>query len=240
MHPSQTSKMGSEKKHKLVFEDLGLMDYQKAWDYQEERFDRLVEYKRQSGGKTPPSQYLLFCEHPHVYTLGKSGDEHNLLIRQEVLKKIDATYYKTNRGGDITYHGPGQIVGYPIVDLEDFGLGLKQYIRLLEDSIIELLAGYNIEATQMDGATGVWLDANHPVKARKICAIGVRSGRHVTMHGFALNVNTNLDYFTYINPCGFDTKGVTSMEKELGVSCDFNKIKEQLRGILMRGFSKNK
>lgn len=232
--------MGSEKKHKLVFEDLGLMDYQKAWDYQEERFDRLVDYKRQSEDRTPPSQYLLFCEHPHVYTLGKSGDEHNLLIRQDFLKKIDATYYKTNRGGDITYHGPGQLVGYPIVDLEDFGLGLKQYIRLLEDSIIELLAVYNIEATQMDGATGVWLDANHPHKARKICAIGVRSGRHVTMHGFALNVNTNLDYFTYINPCGFDTKGVTSMEKELGGTCDFEKIKEQLRGILMRGFSKNK
>jgi len=228
--------MGSEKNHKLVFEDLGLMDYQEAWDYQEERFDRLVDYKRQPEGKTTPSQYLLFCEHPHVYTLGKSGDEHNLLIQQDFLKKIDATYYKTNRGGDITYHGPGQIVGYPILDLEDFGLGLKQYIKLLEDSIIELLAGYKIEASQMEGATGVWLDANHPVKARKICAIGVRSGRHVTMHGFALNVNTNLDYFTYINPCGFDTRGVTSMEKELGGSCDLEKIKEQLHGILMRRF----
>jgi len=228
--------MGSENEHPVVFLDMGLIDYQQAWDYQEERFDRLVDFKRQPEGKTMPLQYLLFCEHPHVYTLGKSGDEHNLLIRQEFLKKIDATYYKTNRGGDITYHGPGQIVGYPIVDLEKLGLGLKQYIKVLEDSIIELLKDYGITTTHMEGATGVWLDATHPVKARKICAIGVRSGRHVTMHGFALNVNTNLDYFTYINPCGFETKGVTSMAKELGGPCDFEKIKAELRAILMQKF----
>jgi len=226
--------MGSEKEHPVVFEDLGLIDYQEAWDYQELRFDRLVDHKRQPEGKPMPSQYLLFCEHPHVYTLGKSGDEVNLLIRQEFLKKIDATYYKTNRGGDITYHGPGQVVGYPILDLEVLDLGLKQYVKLLEDSIIELLEEYEITATQMEGATGVWLDATHTVKARKICAIGVRSGRHVTMHGFALNVNTNLDYFSYINPCGFETKGVTSMAKELGKPLDFELIKEQLRVILMR------
>jgi lipoyl(octanoyl) transferase len=228
--------MSSEPEHSIVFEDLGLIDYQEAWDYQEERFDRLVDYKRQGAGKTTPSQYLLFCEHPHVYTLGKSGDEHNLLIRQEFLKKIEATYYKTNRGGDITYHGPGQVVGYPILDLERLGLGLKQYISLLEDSIIALLETYGITATRMDGATGVWLDATHPVKARKICAIGVRSGRYVTMHGFALNVNTKLEYFTYINPCGFETKGVTSMKKELARSLDFEKIKEELRVILMQKF----
>jgi len=226
----------SEKERAILFEDLGLMDYREAWDYQEERFDALVDYKRKPEVKSRPSQYLLFCEHPHVYTLGKSGDEHNLLIRQEFLKKINATYYKTNRGGDITYHGPGQIVGYPIVDLEFLGIGLKQYVALLEDAIIELLDGYGIVATQMDGATGVWLDVDHPVKARKICAIGVRSSRHVTMHGFALNVNTNLDYFTYINPCGFETKGVTSMEKELGKSMDLTQIKEELRAILMRMF----
>jgi lipoyl(octanoyl) transferase len=213
-----------------------LIDYQEAWDYQEERFNALVEFKRNPESNSRPEQYLLFCEHPHVYTLGKSGDEHNLLIRQDFLKKINATYYKTNRGGDITYHGPGQVVGYPIVDLELLGMGLKQYITLLEDAIIELLKGYGIEATHMEGATGVWLDADHPVKARKICAIGVRSGRHVTMHGFALNVNTNLDYFTYINPCGFETKGVTSMEKELGRSLDFDLIKDQLREVLMRNF----
>ena len=226
----------TEKEKQILFEDLGVMDYQEAWDYQEERFNALVDYKRSPEGKSLPSQYLLFCEHPHVYTLGKSGDEHNLLIRQEFLKKINATYYKTNRGGDITYHGPGQIVGYPIVDLEFLGIGLKQYVALLEDAIIELLDSYGIVATQMDGATGVWLDVDHPVKARKISAIGVRSSRHVTMHGFALNVNTNLDYFTYINPCGFETKGVTSMEKELGSPMDFTKIKEELRAILMRMF----
>ncbi len=220
----------------IKFEDLGLMDYQEAWDYQEVRFDALVEYKRKPEGRPRPTRYLLFCEHPHVYTLGKSGDEHNLLIRQEFLKKIKATYYKTNRGGDITYHGPGQIVGYPIVDLEVLGIGLKQYVALLEDSIIELLNGYGLVATRMDGATGVWLDVDHPVKARKICAIGVRSSRHVTMHGFALNVNTNLDYFTYINPCGFETRGVTSMEKELGGPQDFGRIKSELRDLLLGRF----
>jgi lipoyl(octanoyl) transferase len=219
---------------KINFEDLGLIDYQEAWDYQEDRFMPLVDHKRDPDKGTQPLQYLLFCEHPHVYTLGKSGDEHNLLIREEFLKKINATYYKTNRGGDITYHGPGQIVGYPIVDLEVLGLGLKQYVALLEDAIVELLDNYGIAATRMDGATGVWLDVAHPVKARKICAIGVRSSRHITMHGFALNVNTNLDYFSYINPCGFETKGVTSMEKELGDTQDFERIKEELRGIVMR------
>jgi len=226
----------SEKEREIRFEDLGLMDYQEAWDYQEERFDALVDYKRKPEGRLRPKQYLLFCEHPHVYTLGKSGDEHNLLIREEFLKKINASYYKTNRGGDITYHGPGQLVGYPIVDLELLGIGLKQYIVLLEDAIIELLGTYGITASQMDGATGVWLDTDHPVKARKICAIGVRSGRYVTMHGFALNVNTNLDYFTYINPCGFETRGVTSMEKELGKPLDLSIIKEELRAIVMQKF----
>ncbi len=220
----------------IIYRDLGEIEYGKAWDYQEERFNKLVEYKRDPQGKERPGQYLLFCEHPHVYTLGKSGDEANLLIRQDFLKKISATYFKTNRGGDITYHGPGQIVGYPIVDLEFFGLGLKQYIALLEDSIIELLKGYGITATHMESATGVWLDADHPVKARKICAIGVRSGRYVTMHGFALNVNTNLDYFTYINPCGFETKGVTSMQKELRSALDMEEVKIKLKNILLTKF----
>lgn len=227
----------SASESQIRFEDLGVMDYQEAWDYQEERFNALVEFKRKPKDGERPHQYLLFCEHPHVYTLGKSGDEHNLLIRQEFLRKIDATYYKTNRGGDITYHGPGQLVGYPILDLEHLGIGLKEYIALLENSIMELLDEYGIVATQMEGATGVWIDADHPVKARKICAIGVRSGRHVTMHGFALNVNTNLDYFTYINPCGFETKGVSSMQKELGGQQDMDVIKSRLREILMHSFS---
>lgn len=217
----------------INFEDLGLIEYGKAWYYQEERFNRLVKYKQDGAGENRPGQYLLFCEHPHVYTLGKSGDESNLLIQKEFLEKIKATYFKTNRGGDITYHGPGQIVGYPILDLEYLGIGLKQYIALLEDAIIALLKRYGITATRMDGATGVWLDAEHPVKARKICAIGVRSGRFVTMHGLALNVNTNLEYFTYINPCGFDTKGVTSMAKETGRTLDISLVKTELRKILL-------
>jgi lipoyl(octanoyl) transferase len=217
----------------ITYRDLGEIEYGAAWDYQEERFNRLVSHKRDPQGVDLPQQYLLFCEHPHVYTLGKSGDEANLLIRSEFLKKINATYFKTNRGGDITYHGPGQIVGYPIVDLESLGIGLKQYISLLEDGIFELLLAYGISATRMEGATGVWLDVNHPVKARKICAIGVRSSRYITMHGFALNVNTNLDYFTYINPCGFETKGVTSMEKELGRTLDFEQTKLELKEIIM-------
>lgn len=221
----------------IAFEDLGLIEYRHAWDYQEERFNQLVHFKRSPEGKEVPGQYLLFCEHPHVYTLGKSGDEANLLIREEFLKKISATYFKTNRGGDITYHGPGQIVGYPIIDLDSIGIGLKQYIGLLEDSIAELLGNYGISATHMDDATGVWLDAKHPVKARKICAIGVRSSRYVTMHGFALNVNTNLDYFTYINPCGFETKGVTSMQKELGETQDFEQVKLELKRILLDKFA---
>ena len=217
----------------LNYQDLGTMEYGAAWDYQEERFNRLVAYKQNSENIERPDQFLLFCEHPHVYTLGKSGDVNNLLIHQDFLKKINATYYKTNRGGDITYHGPGQTVGYPIVDLEALGIGLKQYVSLLEDSILKLLAEYGISATRMDGATGVWLDVDHPVKARKICAIGVRSSRHITMHGFALNVNTNLDYFSYINPCGFETKGVTSMEKERGERLDLDVVKSRLREILM-------
>ncbi len=220
----------------LVFRDLGIIEYGAAWDYQEEQFNRLVEFKRDLAGKEFPTQYLIFCEHPHVYTLGKSGDESNLLIREDFLKKIEATYFKTNRGGDITYHGPGQIVGYPIVDLESLGIGLKQYVTLLEDAIVELLQFYGITATRMNGATGVWLDVDHPVKARKICAIGVRSSRYITMHGFALNVNTNLDYFTYINPCGFESKGVSSMEKELGKPMDMDQIKDELREILMQKF----
>ncbi len=217
----------------ITFQDLGLIEYGSAWEYQEERFNRLVQYKGDPNGKERPEQYLLFCEHPHVYTLGKSGDEANLLIHKDFLTKIQATYYKTNRGGDITYHGPGQIVGYPIIDLEFLGIGLKLYITLMENAIIELLTGYGITATQMEGATGVWLEAGHPVKARKICAIGVRSSRYVTMHGFALNVNTNLDYFSYINPCGFETRGVTSMEKETGSALDMEKVKRALREILL-------
>lgn len=221
----------------IEFIDLGEIDYQEAWTYQEEIFSKIIDNKRSKSGGEKIINHLIFCEHPHVYTLGKSGNENNLLIQKEFLDNINATYYRTNRGGDITYHGPGQIVGYPILDLEHFRLGLKKYIELLENSIIELLKEYGIESTIMNGATGVWLDVDHPVKARKICAIGVRSSRYVTMHGFALNVNTDLDYFSYINPCGFDTKGVTSMQKELNGPQDIEKVKEMLKEILIRNLN---
>ena len=215
-----------------------MIEYSRAWDLQEERFYQLVDFKRHPGGKERPPQFLLFCEHPHVYTLGKSGDEANLLIREEFLKKIQATYFKTNRGGDITYHGPGQIVGYPIVDLDSFGMGLKQYISLLEDSIVELLGNYGIAATQMEGATGVWLDADHPVKARKICAIGVRSSRYITMHGFALNVSTDLSAFDLIVPCGIQDCSMTSMAKLLGTAPGLRSVGEMVTAELAKLWSR--
>ncbi len=221
----------------IIFEDLGVKDYKETWDYQETLFGKWMEHKRNGAQGETPGEYLLFVEHPHVYTLGKSGDETNMLIHKDFLEKIDATFYKINRGGDITYHGPGQIVGYPILDLEAHGMGLKDYIKFLEDSIIELCANHGIEATHSSSATGVWIDEDHPRKARKICAIGVRSSRYVTMHGFAFNVNTNLDYFTYINPCGFQEKGVTSMEKEIGEKQDLEAVKGELKGILLRRLS---
>ncbi|HDS07147.1 MAG TPA: lipoyl(octanoyl) transferase LipB [Bacteroides sp.] len=220
----------------IHFRDLGTIEYGKAWECQETLFQKLVEYKKNPSGDGRPEQYLLFCEHPHVYTLGKSGDETNLLVQEEYLRKINATYFRTNRGGDITYHGPGQIVGYPILDLEVLEIGLRQYVERLEQVIIALLGDHGIKATRKEKATGVWLDADHPVKARKICAIGIRSSRYVTMHGFALNVNTDLDYFSYINPCGYRTGGVTSMEKELGRTLDMHGTRDHLRRIFMDYF----
>ncbi len=212
----------------VTFQDLGLIDYKQAWDYQEELFAKVLA-GRNSENESEKVNFLLFCEHKHVYTLGKSGQSNNLLISDEVLKRIDATYYHINRGGDITYHGPGQIVAYPIIDLELFKITLKDYIRNLEEVIIRTLKPFGISATRLDGATGVWLDVGVPGKERKICAIGVRASRFVTMHGLAFNVNTNLDYFNYINPCGFVDKGVTSMKKELGTEVDFEEVKGKLK-----------
>lgn len=225
---------------KVTFQDLESADYKKTWEYQEKLFNNILTQKlaTQAGKDNNPDRpgYLLFCEHPHVYTLGKSGVENNLLINQSFLKKINAGYYKIDRGGDITYHGPGQIVGYPIFDLESFGIGIRQYIYNLEEAIILTLSYYGLEASRMKSASGVWLDTATPEKSRKICAIGVRASRHVTMHGFAFNVNTDLNYFSYINPCGFTDKGVTSMEKELGEKQDLNKIKEILKSNLSSVF----
>ena len=195
--------------------DLGLKDYKECWDYQEEVLADIVAEKRASGKPTSKNQFIL-VEHPHVYTLGKSGDESNLLANTEFLNKIEATYYKINRGGDITYHGPGQIVGYPIIDLEYYKIGVREYIEKMEDAIIATISEYGLEGGRKEGATGVWLQAEHKVRARKICAIGVRVSRAVTMHGFALNVNTDMRYYNYINPCGFNSSQVTSIQQELG------------------------
>jgi len=216
----------------IQFIDWGLTDYNEAWAKQEELFNGSIERKQQN---LPTDNYLVFCEHPHVYTLGKSGDEHNLLLNYIQLQANDAVFVRTNRGGDITYHGPGQVVGYPIFDLANFNLGLKQYIHRVEEAIINTLALYNISSTRLEGATGVWLDVGLPT-CRKICAIGVRSSRFVTMHGFALNVNTDLTYFGHINPCGFIDKGVTSMEKELGGKVDMDELKTTLRNELEKQF----
>jgi len=213
------------------FEDLQVIDYKKAWDYQETLFNTIIEKKKNYHPNDPSSRneknYLLFCEHPHVYTLGINGAVNNMLINDDFLKTINATYYKINRGGDITYHGPGQIVGYPIFDLDIFKLGIKDYIHQLEQAVINTLADYGVAATRLDGATGVWLDVDGG-NTRKICAIGVRASRYTTMHGFAFNVNTDLNYFNFINPCGFVDKGVTSLEKELGAKQDFEEVKAKL------------
>jgi lipoyl(octanoyl) transferase len=213
--------------------DWGLIEYNQAWKEQESIFAETISRKIQ---ELETENYLILCEHPHVYTLGKSGDEHNLLLNYIQLQANNAQFVHTNRGGDITYHGPGQIVGYPIFDLANFGIGLKEYINRIEASIIELLQQYNIRSERLSGATGVWLDTGTK-QARKICAIGVRSSRYVTMHGFALNINTDLAYFGHINPCGFTDKGVTSLEQELGEKQDMNKVKAALLEIFQKKFS---
>jgi lipoyl(octanoyl) transferase len=206
--------------NKILFTDLGPKDYKETWDLQEQILAEMLP-------PVNPAQiagHLLFVEHPHVYTLGKSGNEANLLISEDLLKQKGAQLYRINRGGDITYHGPGQVVGYPILRLDLFGLGLRAYIHNLEEAIIRTLDYYQVAAGRLDGATGVWLDVNTP-GARKICAIGVRVSRQVTMHGFAFNINTDLSYYHLINPCGFIDKGVTSLEKELGRTIDINELK---------------
>ena len=219
---------------KVVFQDLGLIDYKEAWDYQEKQFNKILDVKknnRKENRQDPTLSYLLFCEHPHVYTLGKSGDENNLLVNEDYLKSRGATFYKINRGGDITYHGPGQIVGYPILDLDHFFTDIHKYLRYLEEAVILTLADYGIKSTRSDGETGVWLDVGSE-HARKICALGVRSSRWVTMHGFAFNVNCDLSYFGNIIPCGIVDKSVTSMQKELGKEVDMQEVQQKLKGHL--------
>lgn len=205
--------------------DVGLKDYKECWDYQEELLKEVSDDKRSTKQASEKNHFLL-VEHPHVYTLGKSGDESNLLAAGDFLKKIEATFYKINRGGDITYHGPGQLVGYPIIDLEHYKIGVREYIEKMEDAIIETIAEYGLEGGRKEGATGVWLQAEHKVRARKICAIGVRVSRYVTMHGFALNVNTDMRYYNYINPCGFASSAVTSIQQELGKEVSMDEVKK--------------
>ena len=215
----------------IQFQDLGLKDYKETWDFQEDIFKKTVAIKvrnrRENAGLSTPNHFL-FVSHAHVYTLGKSGDLSNLLLNEEQLKTKGANFYKINRGGDITYHGPGQIVGYPILDLENFFTDIHKYLRLLEETIILTLADYGLEASRSQGETGVWLDVGTPF-ARKICALGVRASRWVTMHGFALNVNTDLGYFDHIIPCGIRGKSVTSLRVELKRDhVDENEVKEKL------------
>ena len=214
---------------KVLFENLGMIDYQEAWDYQENILRKIVAGKQSDNIDGLETGRLIFCEHPHVYTIGKSGSETNLLLNEEKLKEIDASFYKINRGGDITYHGPGQLVGYPIFDLECLDIGVRKYVFLLEEAIIQTLAEFHISGDRLEGATGVWLDTKIPAKARKICAIGVRVSRLVSMHGFALNVQTELDYFRYINPCGFVDKGVTSMTQENLKPVGIEEVKKVLK-----------
>jgi len=202
----------------IKLQDLGLKDYKEAWDYQEVLFQKVLDVKiknRREGTAVKTDNHFLFVEHPHVYTLGKSGDVTNLLVDEKELEKKGAKYYKINRGGDITYHGPGQVVGYPILDLDNFFTDIHKYLRFLEEMVILTLAEYGLKAERSGGETGVWLDVGTPF-ARKICAMGVRASRWVTMHGFALNVNTDLGYFDLMIPCGIKDKAVTSLNVELG------------------------
>lgn len=220
--------------YRVVYKDIGQKDYKETWDCQAEFFNILVERKKSESGKTESVRIdmpgtMIIVEHPHVYTLGKSGSEKNLLLDYIQLQARDAAFYKIDRGGDITYHGPGQIVGYPIFDLEKINIGLKEYIYRLEEVIIRTAHEFGIIASRLQGGTGVWLDPEIPDKARKICAIGVKASRYITMHGFAFNVNTDLTYFNYINPCGFTDKGVTSLEKELGKKVDADFVKNKIR-----------
>lgn len=210
----------------VEYRNLGLIDYKEAWEYQETLFKSTVDQKisiRNGDAEGPTKNYVLFCEHPHVYTLGKSGKKEHLLLDEQGLNAHDATYYEINRGGDITYHGPGQLVVYPIFDLDHFFSDIHKYLRYLEEAVIDTLAEYGIASGRVDGLTGVWIDGNSP-KARKICAMGVKSSRWVTMHGIGFNIHSDLSYFSHIIPCGIDDKAVTSMESELGRPVDLNEV----------------
>lgn len=216
---------------KVNFQDLGKIDYKQAWDYQEKLFSEIIEVKsenRKLNKKIPTQNYLLFCEHPHVFTLGKSGKKKNLLANEEYLENKEVRLYKINRGGDITYHGPGQIVGYPILDLENFFTDVHKYLRFLEEAVIRTLLDYGLTAERSKGETGVWFDAGTS-NARKICALGIKNSRWVSMHGFAFNINVDLSYFGHIIPCGIVDKKVTSLQKELGKEINMEEVKNKVK-----------
>lgn len=223
---------------KVAFRDLGVIDYKEAWDLQEELFAKTIQQKianRSAETEKETENILLFCEHPHVYTLGKSGSADHLLLNEKELREKDATYYKINRGGDITYHGPGQLVAYPIFDLDHFFSDIHKYLRFLEEAVIQTIAEYGIEGGRVDGLTGVWVGGDGP-NPRKICAMGVKCSRWVTMHGIGFNINSDLSYFKNIVPCGIDDKDVTSMEAELGRKLDFKEVSEVLKEKLASQF----
>lgn len=222
----------------VIFEDLGLMDYKVCWDYQEKLFKASIDRKielRNGTSSVATENHLLFVEHPHVYTLGKSGSIAHLLLTEEKLAQLNAKFYPINRGGDITYHGPGQLVAYPILDLDHFFTDIHKYLRLLEEAVIQVLAHYDLVGDRVEGMTGVWIDADKPT-ARKICAMGVKSSRWVTMHGIGFNVNTDLTYFNHIVPCGIEDKAVTSLQKELGQEMDMDEVKSILKEKLAEQF----
>ena len=222
----------------VIFKQLGLIDYKEAWDFQEEIFQNTIAEKIQiRNGETEivTKNYLLFCQHPHVFTLGKSGSEDNLLLNETGLADNNANFYKINRGGDITYHGPGQLVAYPIFDLDHFFSDIHKYLRFLEQAVIDTLLEYNIVSDRVEGLTGVWIEGVTP-RARKICALGVKSSRWVTMHGIGFNINSDLSYFSHIIPCGIDDKAVTSMQKELGRELDFEEVSQVLKEKLALQF----
>jgi lipoyl(octanoyl) transferase len=240
--PLKNTASTQQQKHRVTALDLGQMPYRQAWDYQEKLLNEIIvqklEFQKQPAtGQMTTNNYLLLVEHPHVFTLGKSGSEENMLANFIQLQAKNAEFVHTNRGGDITYHGPGQIVGYPILNLDYFAKGIRDYIEKLEEAIILTLQHYGITAERLEGATGVWIDTKTPAKTRKICAMGVRVSRGVSMHGFALNVNTDLSYFNLINPCGFTDKKVTSLQQELGKETDINQVKLVLKDKIAEVFN---
>lgn len=229
----------SEQNKKTEIKYLGLIDYKEAWDFQEQLFSEVVQSKIENRSKEhplPTRNYLIFCQHPHVYTLGKSGKPEHLLVNEVELKSKQAHYYKINRGGDITYHGPGQLVVYPIIDLDNFFTDIHQYLRYLEEAVIRTLNDYGIDGGRIKGLTGVWLEPEMESKTRKIAAFGVKSSRWVTMHGLAFNIQVDLDYFNQIIPCGIQDKAVTSLDKELGYSPDFEDVEQKLKNHLVELF----